>query len=229
MTSRVTALYIRVSSARQERDGMSLEAQESRLRGRAASEAWEPFEVVIEARSAKDVSHRPAWTAVLARMRAGEVGRIVACKLDRMTRSVRDACSLIEECEAHDCALVSLNESLDTSSAMGRFFVRMLAALAELEREVISERVGASLAHLRDTGRVYSSSPPYGWRAVDGKLVEDATEQARLGDMLSLRANGHSYDFIARTLVTCRVPARTGTWTATTVRRIILREQARRA
>ena len=85
-------------------------------------------------------------TALLERVRNGEIERIVVAKLDRLTRGIRDLCNLVELCVEYDVALVSASESLDTSSAAGRMVVHMLGVFAQWEREAIAERTREALA-----------------------------------------------------------------------------------
>ena len=90
--------------------------------------------------SAKDMEHRPAFQEMLADMKKGKINYIVAYKLDRVTRSVRDLEELIAVLEKHNTYLVCDRDDVNTSTANGRFFVRMLTVLSQLEIEIVSER-----------------------------------------------------------------------------------------
>jgi len=229
----VTVLYVRVSTGKQAEKGLSLPEQSARLRAFATAHAWDNVELVVEAKSAKDM-RRPAFARVLERAEAGGVARIVSVKLDRVTRGRADAERLIEFCREHDVALVSLTENLDTSSAVGRFFVAMLANLAQLEREQTGERTATVLRFKRDRGEVYGPVP-FGKRRIGNKLLDDVWEQAAIARARVLATTGMSYRAIARMLTGELHPApgtrgrkhRSGTvWNHVTVKRILDREVA---
>lgn len=104
--------------------------------------------------SAKDMAHRPAFQQMLADMRAGKINYIVAYKLDRVTRSVRDLEVLITELEEHNCYLICERDDVNTNSANGRFFVRMLTVLSQLEIEIVSERTKFGLTGAIKSGHI---------------------------------------------------------------------------
>ena len=86
------------------------------------------------------MEHRPAFQEMLSDMKKGKINYIVAYKLDRVTRSVRDLEELISVLEQYNCFLVYDRDDVNTSTANGRFFVRMLTVLSQLEIEIVSER-----------------------------------------------------------------------------------------
>src|SRR5688500_19327064 len=101
--------------------------------------------------SAKDL-HRPGMTELLRRVDAGEIAGVSAYKLDRLTRSVVDLYDLLARFEKTGTALVSVREQIDTTSAMGRFFVGLIGLIAQWEREQISERVRMAMQHRKAQG-----------------------------------------------------------------------------
>ena len=109
--------------------------------------------------SAKDMSHRPAFQQMLQDMRAGKINYIVAYKLDRVTRSVRDLEVLISDLETHHCYLVCDRDDVNTSTANGRFFVRMLTVLSQLEIEMVSERTKFCLTGAIKSGHIPGPCP----------------------------------------------------------------------
>jgi DNA invertase Pin-like site-specific DNA recombinase len=98
----------------------------------------------------------------------------------------------------------------------------MTAVFAELERDLIRLRTSDALAQLRAEGRVFGN-PPYGWKASDGLLVADETEQGVLARILEARAGGIAYNRIATSLNAEQVPTKRGKrWEAATVRSVVL-------
>lgn len=138
---KVAGIYIRVSTEDQAREGFSLGEQKEKLLQLCKFKEYEVFKVYEDAGiSAKDMEHRPAFQEMLADMKKGKINYIVAYKLDRVTRSVRDLEELIAVLEKHNTYLVCDRDDVNTSSANGRFFVRMLTVLSQLEIEIVSER-----------------------------------------------------------------------------------------
>ena len=124
---KIAAVYIRVSTEDQAREGFSLGEQKEKLLQLCAFKDYEVFKVYEDAGiSAKDMEHRPAFQEMLQDMRNGKINYIVAYKLDRVTRSVRDLEELISQLEKYNCYLVCDRDDVNTSTANGRFFVRML-------------------------------------------------------------------------------------------------------
>ena len=140
-TRKVAGIYIRVSTEYQAREGFSLGEQKEKLLQLCKFKEYEVFKVYEDAGiSAKDMAHRPAFQEMLADMKKGKINYIVAYKLDRVTRSVRDLEELIAVLEKHNTYLVCDRDDVNTSTANGRFFVRMLTVLSQLEIEIVSER-----------------------------------------------------------------------------------------
>jgi len=132
-----TALYLRVSTDNQAlREVGSLQTQEARLR---ATVATMPGHVVHRVFCEVGVSgkslDRPEMRALLAAVRRRELDKVMVVRLDRLCRSLRDFCALQEAFSQHGVQLHSLNESLDTSSVLGRAMVKLLMVFAEFERE----------------------------------------------------------------------------------------------
>lgn len=198
--------YARVSTDRQAKEGISLEAQEERMRKEAEHRGLELVEVFVDAGVSGKNTERPELQRMLEMVRRREVGYVIIPKLDRLGRNTRDLIDLVEELTEHGAELLSLHETLDTKTAMGRFTLRLFASLAEMEREMIVERVVETMRHCRDTGRS-TGEPPYGKRLMDptaakghpdyGKLVDDGYEQAVIEAAIGWRRAGLSLQKIA--------------------------------
>lgn len=157
---KVAGIYVRVSTEDQAKDGFSLGEQEEKLRALCKYKDYQVHKVYKDAGiSAKDMINRPAFQQMLADMRAGKINYIVAYKLDRVTRSVRDLETLISELEKYNCYLVCERDDVNTSSANGRFFIRMLTVLSQLEIEIVSERTKFGMAGAIKSGHVPRNLP----------------------------------------------------------------------
>ena len=222
---RVVVGYVRVSTARQATEGVSLEAQESRIRAYAVAQGLEVASVhVDEGLSGGRANNRPALQAALTDA-CKRRGVLVVYSLSRLARSTKDALEIGARLDKAGADLVSLSESLDTTSASGKMIFRLLAVLAEFERDLISERTTGAMAHLRLAGRRISHVIPYGYTDEGGKLVPVPAERAVVRRMLAWQEAGLSLRAIAAKLAEAGIPSKMGrpTWTAATVRHVLLR------
>jgi len=146
--------YCRVSTGRQ---ALGLEAQQDALRAelhRMGADPNDPRKVrwLIEGGASGKSLDRPKMQEALAMLHRGEASTLMAAKLDRISRSIRDFIELIAASEAQGWRLVITGLHLDTSTATGRFTARMMAEVAQLEREVIAERTSDALQALKANG-----------------------------------------------------------------------------
>ncbi len=131
---------------------LSLAAQETAIRQWCAAMGHEIVEVIHDRGESGSTLDRPGLVRCLALLANGEADGLVVLKLDRLTRSVRDFCNLVERFSSMGWALVSVRDSLDTSSASGRLMANILVSFAEFERSVVSERTSAALQELKRQG-----------------------------------------------------------------------------
>jgi DNA invertase Pin-like site-specific DNA recombinase len=221
--------YARVSTFDQATEGVSLEAQRRMIEAHCRAHGLALLRIEEDRGiSAKTTARRPGLARAREALRRGEASALVATKLDRVTRSIRDAIALIEQAERERWRLVSLGESLDTETPMGKFFVHMLGALAELERAQIGERTKAALAELRRQGRRVSGRPPFGYSFDSGRVVEVPAELELLGRLRRLEAQGLGPKAVAaRMNAAGLLHPRTGRpWFHGTVRDILARARA---
>jgi DNA invertase Pin-like site-specific DNA recombinase len=184
--------YLRVSTDRQAVEGVSLEAQKAKVAAWCLLNDCELAAVYVDAGiSGKRADNRPELQAALDHVcRIG--GCLVVYSLSRLARSTKDTLSISERLQKSSADLVSLSEKIDTTTAAGRMVFKMLAVLAEFERDQLSERVTMAMDHKRRKGERLASRIPYGYTlAADGKsLVSDPTEQATLSTIKDLRDAG---------------------------------------
>jgi site-specific DNA recombinase len=188
---RICIGYVRVSTEEQANEGVSLAAQEDRIRAYAALYNYELAEIVVDAGESAKSLKRPGISRILDGVRSGNVKAVIALKLDRITRSVRDLGDLMETFDRADAALVSVSENLDTSTAAGRMVTNMLGVVAQWEREAIGERTATALTHKRKNGYVYGRTP-FGYRRVDDRLVEVPQDLAAREEARAMLAAGAS-------------------------------------
>jgi DNA invertase Pin-like site-specific DNA recombinase len=218
--------YIRVSTQRQANDGESLSAQRAKLMAWAAQNGYELVAVhADEGISGGSISNRPGVQAAIAEACRRRCA-LVAVSLSRLVRSVTDAIAIGERLSARGADLISLSENIDTTTASGRLVFKLLALLGEFERELVSERTTAVLAHLKEQGRRVGRIP-YGFDLhEDGvMLVPNKAEQAMAQQMRAWHREGASFREIARRLEHERIPTKEGRpiWLPKTVAAVVRR------
>jgi len=217
--------YVRVSSIGQAVEGISLEAQRAKILAWCDYNEYELSEIFSdEGISGKKASNRPGLQQALNSIGKGDV--LVFYSLSRLARSTKDAIAISELLQKKDAHFVSLSEDINTTSAAGKMIFRMLAVLAEFERDLVSERTCFALQHKKKSGYKTGGDVPYGFDCIQGKLVENHQEQEVISRIMALRAKGHSMRKIASTLNEDGVLTKRGKqWQATQVQGILKRAE----
>lgn len=220
------AIYVRVSTQEQSTQGVSLEAQEDRLRAYCQLAGLEPLAVIREegVSGGKPLASRPGGAELIDLVARKRVSHVVAFKLDRLFRDTIDCLTMARK---WDRAGVSLHlvdlggQTLNTGSAMGKVFLTMTAAFAELERNLISERTGAALSHKKIKRVVYARTP-FGYDRQGDALTPNTWEQSIVDKIKAWRMAGWSLGKIARELTRRNVPTkRGGAWYPATVKYLL--------
>ena len=212
MTTRAVA-YLRVSTERQADHGVSLAAQRAKVEAYAALFDLDLVAVEVDAGASAKSLARPALDRALGMLRDGKADALLVVKLDRLTRSVRDLCELVDRYFRDGrYALMSVTEQIDTRSASGRLVLNILAVIGQWEREQVGERTAMAMRHLRDEGRYTGGAAPYGYAlANDGAtLVALPNEQAVIARARAFRAAGASLRAISASLAEAGRLARSG-------------------
>ncbi len=196
---KVAGVYIRVSTEDQAREGFSLGEQEEKLRQLCNYKEYEVYKVYCDAGiSAKDMEHRPKFQEMLQDMRDGKINYIVAYKLDRVTRSVRDLEELITQLEKYNTYLVCDRDDVNTSTANGRFFVRMLTVLSQLEIEIVSERTKFGMIGAIKSGHIPGIKPLGYKNDSTRKTIIDPATAPIIKRVFDLYLQGKTYLQIAK-------------------------------
>lgn len=217
-TSTDAVLYLRVSTQEQAREGISLAAQEARLRAYCALRGLRVVEVVTDAgvSGGKPMHCRAGGQRILALVQRSTVAHVVTYKLDRLFRDCADCLTVTAAWDKKAIALhlVDLGgQTLDTSSAMGRFFLTVMAGAAELERNLIRERTSEAMGYVKSQGHKTGGDVPYGYAvAADGRtLVVHEQEQAMLEAIRTARQRGYSQRQVVAELAQQGFTTRKGT------------------
>ena len=209
--------YVRVSTQEQVSEGVSLDAQRDRLRSYCKLNDIRFIDILGDEGISGSTLERPGLQAALQMLRRGRANTLIVVKLDRLSRSLRDGCSLVEDYFTDErYHLLSVCGMVNTHTAAGRMLMMNLANFNQFEREMISERTSDALQHMKAQG-VRLGHAPYGYQ--HSKQLDDAgrralvpldSEQQIIARMAEAQARGTRFNDIARQLSADGIRARRG-------------------
>ncbi|MCL2611275.1 MAG: recombinase family protein, partial [Defluviitaleaceae bacterium] len=225
-----TAIYVRVSTEEQAQEGFSIRGQEQKLKDYARIKEWSIYNIYIdEGISGKNITERPAVNRMIEDIKSGKIKNVVVFKIDRLTRSTADLAYLIELFNSYDCAFNSLMESIDTHTASGRMFIKIIGIFAEFERENISER--ARLGFERKVKEGYSlcvGHTSYGYNRAKGQKIQTINEKEAeiVQEIFDMYVNqDKTLVGIAKILNIRKIPTKSNKeksiWRASTIREVL--------
>jgi DNA invertase Pin-like site-specific DNA recombinase len=144
------SLYARVSTSDKDQDPLT---QLLPLRDFCTARGWEIYREYVDQAPANDLVHRTQWRQLLDDAAKKKFSVVLVFKLDRAFRSVKHMHDTVAAWELVGVSFKSLREQFDTSTALGRLLLNLLASLAEFELELIRERVKAGMERARRQGR----------------------------------------------------------------------------
>jgi len=221
-----------VSTQQQADEGVSLEAQRTKLRAYAVAMDLELVALCEDAGVSAKTLQRPGLRAALELLEQGKADGLVVAKLDRLTRSVRDLGELVDRYFHSRFSLLCLADSIDTRTASGRLVLHVLGAVSQWEREATAERTRDALAQIKADG-VILGREGFGWKR---GVVDDAaprlgkqpieSEALTIRRLVEQRNVGRTFVQIAALLeAEGHATKRGGRWHPTTIQRILRRER----
>lgn len=194
------AIYVRVSTARQDLEGYSIPLQKERLIAYCKAKGWVVAGVYVDPGHSGSSLDRPGITALMAAVQERKFDVVLVYKLDRLSRSQKDTLYLIEDVlMANKTDFVSMQESFDTSTVFGRGMVGILSVFAQMERETIAQRTLMGRAGRAQEGLFHGGgTDPIGFDYVDGELVVNKEEARQVRAVYNLYASGFSVTEICR-------------------------------
>ena len=217
----VVGLYPRVSTEDQFKHGHSLDEQKERMLKLCDYKNYEVYKVYEDAGISAKNMNRPAFQKMIQDVKDGKINKIIVYKLDRLTRSIKDLEEICIFLEDNHCSLESMCEDINTSTANGKFFIRMLTILAQLEIERTSERTKFGMVGAVKKGH-FVGRAPIGYDKVDKKLVINDLESEVIRRIFDLYIKGTAANAITKLLNEEKVLNRK--WIPTLVDRILSNE-----
>lgn len=228
--------YVRVSTAEQAKKGISIKNQKMRIRRYAEDNDLTIIEICEDIGiSGSKIENRPGMKHLIYLVNDRKAEAVVSYKLDRLFRNAFDAIGTLNWLKEKKVSFHSITEKIDTTTPLGKFFVGITALYAEMERDVLSERIRDNLKMKKLRGEKTGGNVPYGYDSYikkyvkrDSKnvplyaLMENKQEQRRIRRMKKLRNQGMSYGSISDELNRLRYKTKSGKkWAAMTVKRTI--------
>ncbi len=216
--------YFRVSTSEQANEGISLENQKAKIEAYCKLHDIEIIGIIEDLGKSGKNLNRDGIKELLRQIKNKDIEAIVVYKLDRLSRKVLDTLTLIETFEKNNIAFHSINERIDTGSAMGRFFLNITASLAQMERDLISERT-KDVLQMKISNNERAGQIPYGWAlSEDGKtLIENSKEQRAIRLIKELNDKRYSLRAICKELTEKGHKPQGKKWHPKTVRSILKR------
>ncbi len=205
MSDQKVAIYIRVSTEEQAKEGYSLDAQRQQLEDYSVANDLTIVDVYTDDGYSGRNTNRPEYRRMMADMPLWD--SILVLKMDRIHRNTRNFLEMMDLLRKKGKGFISKQEKLDTDSAMGNFIMQLIQSIAQLESEQIGERTrdgmrqkAETLNKSDDAKRTMGFTPPFGYRIQDGKLVDDIDEQFVVSMIFELYACGETIDSICYSL-----------------------------
>lgn len=194
------AIYIRVSTARQDQEGYSIPLQKERLIAFCKAKGWVVAGIFVDPGHSGSSLERPGMERLIDGVEAGKFDVVLVYKLDRLSRSQKDTLYLIEDVfMANSVDFVSMQESFDTTTIYGIAMVGILSVFAQMERSTIVERTMMGRAGRAEKGLFHGGgTDPIGYDYIDGELVVNEKEAEQVRMVYDLYASGHSVTEITR-------------------------------
>lgn len=215
------AIYTRVSTEDQAKEGFSLDAQLEKLISYCKARDWTiGGEYVDDGYSGRNVK-RPAYNKMMMEMNKWDI--LLVLKMDRIHRNSKNFMTMMEYLKKEEKEFVSMTESLDTSTAMGRFVMDIIQRIAQLESEQIGERVYIGMEQkARTNGGVLGFNIPYGYDYIEGKLIVNKEQEKHVNRIFEMYLDGLSMKKIAESLNIDNIPTKQNkTWGSQTVSLIL--------
>lgn len=191
-----TAIYVRVSTEEQAKEGISIDAQIERCKSYCKARGWKVFNVYTDAGHSAGSMKRPAIQQLLQEIDKNKIQNILVYKIDRFSRNLKDLINLLANFKEKGIHFTSVTENIDTTTAMGEAFLQMIGVFAQLERGMVKERVEMAFDKKINDGEVLNRAP-IGYTYKKGKLIIDEDSAEIVKEIFNMWVKGISYKEIS--------------------------------
>ncbi|MBT3404919.1 recombinase family protein [archaeon] len=194
MTSQTpnVAIYVRVSTEEQAKEGLSVDAQIDKCQAFCKARGWEIYRVYKDAGFSAGKMERPAMELLLRDANEKKFQIILVYKIDRFSRKLKDLIMVLEDLKQKNINFTSVTEQIDTTSAMGEAFFQIIGVFAQLERGMVKERVKLAFERKIKLGESLNRAP-FGYIYQNKKLVPDPENAQNLKEIFELWNAGINY------------------------------------
>jgi site-specific DNA recombinase len=201
MEKKTAVGYIRVSTEEQAKDGYSLDNQTSVINKKCNYEEWEVKQIFHDKGiSGASMDKRDGVKALLKYVKSNKVDYLVVYKVSRLSRKISDVVAIADYLEKAGVKLIAIEDNIDTSTPMGKYFLVFGAIFAEMERENIITQVKGGMEQKAREGEWNGGSSPLGYNLIDKKLVINEAEANIVITIFNEYLKGKGYKAIASLL-----------------------------
>ncbi len=190
------AVYVRVSTEEQAKEGLSLKNQIDRCKSYCKAKGWEVYKIYKDGGYSAGNLNRPALKLLLDDARERKFSILLVHKIDRFSRRLKDLIIVLDELKKYKINFTSVTEPIDTTTAMGEAFFQIIGVFAQLERGMIKERVNTVFDKKIEAGEALYR-PPLGYKYANKKLVIDEEGAKKVREIFEMKDSGINYKEIA--------------------------------
>ena len=186
------AIYVRVSTEEQAREGLSVDAQIDKCESYCKARSWDVFKVYKDAGFSAGSLNRPALELLLRDAQESKFNIILVYKIDRFSRKLKDLIMILEDLKKKKINFTSVTEQIDTTSVMGEAFFQIIGVFAQLERGMVKERVNMAFDRKISLGEALYRAP-FGYLYQNKKLVPDPENSFKIKEIFEMWVAGINY------------------------------------
>ena len=191
------AIYVRVSTEEQAKEGLSIDAQIDKCKAFCIARDWKVFKIYNDAGFSAGTLNRPALELLLRDAQEEKFSIILVYKIDRFSRKLKDLIMILEDLKEKDINFTSVTEQIDTTSAMGEAFFQIIGVFAQLERGMVKERVELAFDRKIKFGEALFRAP-FGYVYQNKKLVLDPENSEKIKEIFEMWSQDIDYKEISK-------------------------------
>lgn len=191
------AIYSRVSTEEQAKEGISIKAQIDRCKAFCESRGWKVYRIYQDAGFSAGTTKRPSFQDLLKDAKEKKYDTLLVYKIDRFSRNVKDLILILEDLKEQGINFSSVTEQIDTTTAMGEAFFQIIGVFAQLERGMVKERVALAFDKKISDGESLSRAP-LGYIYKGRKLTIHNESAEKIKEIFNMWSSGVNYKEISK-------------------------------